>query len=538
MFKFPNCPLPKGSRVWGYLRDSGGDAQDLSAQDAYLLGYCDHHNLVLERVFRDAAVSGKSTSKRDEFSEMIWLARHSDKPKVDGILYWDIKRFARSQSDYHFYAGDLERLGYKLVSLSDEIPDTTFSPVIKAFLAWKAEQDLVDLRKDVKRGMEYLVGLKDATGKYLGIFPGAPPTFFKGKPYDTGLVNNDGKPRIVQRLVPDPTLWPLGQRMWQMRAERASYREIEGELGLFPNSKTPGSTYSYIFRNEFYIGRLHRGGQTYNDFVPALATPKQWDAVQQLNYKRGRIFKGTAKKHPNQGRGQFLLSGLCECLYCQAVVHASVNRRKERSTEWPYYICSRKKQPGCVGKRVAGRKLDAAVIEAVCSKILTVDFIEDLVDEVNTLLSDGGQHQMKLEQTQKRLSEVNLAINNLLKQAEFSPSQTIADRLVERETEKQRLEADLNTLKTQAASQVITIDRSVINYLLTKKTDTLQHGQLQAQKVVLREAVQKVELGWDVAKIYYTFPLSGLWLERVRGLEPLTSTLGRLRSTTELYPRI
>ncbi len=27
-------------------------------------------------------------------------------------------------------------------------------------------------------------------------------------------------------------------------------------------------------------------------------------------------------------------------------------------------------------------------------------------------------------------------------------------------------------------------------------------------------------------------------LERVRGLEPLTSTLGRLRSTTELYPRL
>jgi DNA invertase Pin-like site-specific DNA recombinase len=120
---YPACPLPPGSDVYAYLRDSGGDDQDLASQRDYVIGYCKRHRLNLFRVFEDSALKGSSTVGRDEFEEMIDLARSSDKPLVAGILYWDIKRFARNKDDSQFFKADLRRRGYRLISLSDNIPE-------------------------------------------------------------------------------------------------------------------------------------------------------------------------------------------------------------------------------------------------------------------------------------------------------------------------------------------------------------------------------------------------------------------------------
>ena len=95
-FIFPDCPLPPGSSVWTYLRDSGGETQDLASQRAYVLAFCEHYRLQIIRPFEDSAASGGSTLGRDEFELMIELARLEKRPIVDGIIYWDIKRFARN----------------------------------------------------------------------------------------------------------------------------------------------------------------------------------------------------------------------------------------------------------------------------------------------------------------------------------------------------------------------------------------------------------------------------------------------------------
>ena len=42
-------------------------------------------------------------------------------------------------------------------------------------LEWKAEQDLQDISKDVKRGLSDLVSTLGPDGNYLGLCPGRPP---------------------------------------------------------------------------------------------------------------------------------------------------------------------------------------------------------------------------------------------------------------------------------------------------------------------------------------------------------------------------
>lgn len=90
----------------------------------------------------------------------------------------------------------------------------------------------------------------------------------------------------------------------------------------------------------------------------------------------------------------------------------------------------------------------------------------------------------------------------------------------------------------QVKQDRLCVDEEFILRELSEMRNTLDSGELRARKLVLQKVVEKIEAGRDVTRLHYKFPLSILLFKRVRGLEPLTSTLGRLRSTTELYPHV
>ena len=509
-FTFPACPLPPGAAVWAYLRDSGGETQDLASQRAYVLAYCEHHRLSLVRLFEDSAISAGSVAGREEFELMIELGRLSTSPTVDGILYWDIKRFARNQLDSQFYKADLRRRGYKLISLSDDIPDSEFSIVFEAFLEWKAEKDRSDIAKDTKRGLAFIVGMKDDQGNYIGLAPGKPPKCFIGQPYDTGLIRNNGRPRIVQRWVPDPATWEKGKMAWEMRARRASYDEIERETGLYANPANPASSYNFFFQNQIYTGRFIYSGKVYDNFVPALATPEQWEAVQNLRYHRpvkGEQFP-IGKLHPKTGRSTFLLSGLCTCMYCQSNVHASQNRQVARGREWPHYVCSRKKaRPAdCQAKQIPAHKLETAVVQAVVGKILTMDFLQDLIDQINVILSDTDAVEQKIAEQQKKLISLDRVISNLLDLAEQYGPTSVIDRFRQREMERDTARRELHRLQSQL-KQRVTVDPAVVVSILSDMRLNLLGREIAARQMVLRQTLEKIEVGRTKARLYYRFPL-------------------------------
>lgn len=515
-FQFPACPLPPGSAVWAYLRDSGGETQDLASQRAYLLAYCEHHRLHLARLFEDGAISGGSVAGRDQFELMIDLARLSDQSQVDGIIYWDTKRFARNQLDSQFYKADLRRLGYKLISISDDIPDNEFSIVFEAFLEWKAQKDREDISKDSKRGLAFIVGLQDESGQYLSIFPGRPPTCFRAERYDTGLKRNNGKSRIVQRIVPDPETWERGRLAWQMRAERASYQEIEQACRLFPNPINPAGCYRSFFANEIYIGRLHYGGRIYEDFVPKLTTVEIWGKVQKLSHKRpkrGSKFPA-GKIHPKTGRAKrYLLSGLCECEYCQSAMHGSVNTRPDRSQFWRFYICAKKsaRSQDCQSKSVSAERLEAATLEVINTRVLTLDFIGRLVEQVNRLLSDTDQIEARLIEAQQQIKQLDRAITNLLDLAELHASADVLSRLRQRESEREVKRSELGRLERQLVSQSVRVDEKLIVSVLADISRTLNGTEIKARQQVLSQIVEKIKIGRDSARLYYKIPLQQLY---------------------------
>ena len=138
-----DCPLPPGSRVAGYFRDSGGDEQERSVDQQRRVAeeYCQQHHLVLVRVFADVARPGSTTVGRDGFDDLMHYCRQhaptatrrtSDAP--DGILLWDLKRFARNRAGNAF-SRQISATGLHR-PLSDNIPQGASSHH-EAMLEWR-----------------------------------------------------------------------------------------------------------------------------------------------------------------------------------------------------------------------------------------------------------------------------------------------------------------------------------------------------------------------------------------------------------------
>jgi len=84
-------PFQPGARIVAYLRDSGGDDQDLSVpqQKQQISQWVADHNLLLTHVFADVATPGSSTIGRNAFKEMI---NHFHDPQCKTLMTPNISR--------------------------------------------------------------------------------------------------------------------------------------------------------------------------------------------------------------------------------------------------------------------------------------------------------------------------------------------------------------------------------------------------------------------------------------------------------------
>src|SRR5215472_13793847 len=281
-----DCPLAQGTRVVGYCRDSGGEEQDRSTkqQADVIVEYCAHFGLILERIYTDDARQASSTEKRTNLKEMLLDLHNRFKPINDrhkrakkmekdpfGIIFWKSNRLGRDSVETRFIKADLRLRAITIIDLNSKggTGDAGADAVLEAFQEWQDETFLEDSGQNASRGLAQIVSLRDNDpifrqynpnwptndGRYLGVFPGVPPTGFTGEVIQIGVHERKhrkgvSEARYVQRLVPDHTdqLWERCYLAWQMRHEQQAIGKIHEVTRLFRTI----SGYSHFFENRIY----------------------------------------------------------------------------------------------------------------------------------------------------------------------------------------------------------------------------------------------------------------------------------------------
>lgn len=519
-----DCPLPRDSRVIGYLRVSSEAQKEkgtIAGQQQELQIYIETHGLVLVHPpFVDEAKPGSSTAPRDAFQDMIEFAHQEPRP-CDGIIFWSWARFARDQDDAHFFKADLRRRGYTLISLSDGIPQATgFDYVMESLVHWKDEQYLRQLSRNVRRGLYLLARQGYPHG-------GLPPRGYERERIEVEI---GGKKRKVSHWIPDPQWAPLVRDAWEMRANGASYPEILDATSLYPGT----DRLCFHFRNKVYLGYRTYGDVEIPNAHEPLITQELWDRVQATLYERpARGSPWPKRLHPRQVNSPYLLSGLGRCAYCGANMTGKTDDTR-RHPNYRYYLCSTKNSRGynkCENKAIAAKRLEPAVLDVMLNRLLTPEFLAGLLEEVNMQLSkDDSESRMK--QLGGRIRTLDRAMANLLDLAEKAGgTEEVLTRLELRRQEKQKLQQEAKLLEQR---KPIHITKELLADLLAELREPLANGTLQAQQKVLRNVIDHIVVEPHKGQLYYRSPHTVLYARAVGSGQDSTRGLpepGRARTS-------
>ncbi len=404
-----DSPFPPGAPIIGYLRDSGGDKQELSTdkQERQLIAWAKQHGHSIT-FYRDEARKGSSTVGRDDFERMVNHFRSG--ATEAGIVLWNFKRFARDIEDHQFYKADIRRRGYIIHAISDPIPEGSVGRLIEFAYEWESQRNLEDLSREVKKG------LRDNLLEH-GAVPGTPPRGFKGEPIHLPD-HRDGTPHVIQKWVPDPSVVPLVQKAFQMRADGATLKHIKAQTNLYKSA----NSYVTFFSNRLYIGELHYGDHVIKDYCEPIIDLVTFNKVQEIikRHRHQQHFKPGAHDHPRRKASSFKLSGILYCGICSAPMSGHKSKQRNGSYYIRYECTNAKRNQGCTASRIPAARLEEAVIQTLTEDILVPDYLEAVQAEMLTEIGQNREQfkaerrslRAQLGQTRKKISYTVNAISD------------------------------------------------------------------------------------------------------------------------------
>ncbi|HAE59372.1 MAG TPA: hypothetical protein DCG54_07660 [Anaerolineae bacterium] len=399
----PPPALTPGSTVWAYLRDSGGSGQDRSVEQQRQIVHevCARYGLILEHLFEDAAISGKSTSGRSQFDQMLSLSTQADK-RPQGLLIWNFARFARNTDDSQIYKGILRKRGIIIHSLTNQIPEGPFAAVIETLIHVADEQKRAEAAAGAWRGLHSVVA--------QGAVPGTPPRGFMREPMT--VVSERGVSRIAHRWAPDPEMTPRIRKAFAMRAEGRSLKEIKAETRLYKDL----NSYTTFFANRLYIGILDYGGKEFVNYCEPVIDMETWHTVQEIARQSAarQHVKSDGPNHPRRKNSSFLLTGLAFCARCGAPLYGHTSGRPLYAPARAYRCTQAKRNQSCDLPRIPDHALEKLVIDGLKEIESNPHYIEEMhAQALDKSQNAAGEITAKRRQINADLKSARAKLTNV-----------------------------------------------------------------------------------------------------------------------------
>lgn len=473
-------PFPGGAHVAAYVRDSGGEAQDLSVdqQEQELQDWCRENQLTISKIFRDIHRPGTSTDQRDGFEDMMAYFRSKNRPPEAGVVLWKLSRFSRNIDDAQFYKADLRRRGFIIHSITDPIPTGMDGRLFESAYDWMNNKFIESMRAEVKRGLHFMVK--------NGAMPGVPPRGFKRQPL---TIEGSGGSHKVHRWVPDPDIWETCKHAWHLRAAGRSLGDILKETHLF----TSVNSLVTFFKNPIYRGELRYGSLVIPNYVEPMVDEITWNKVQSMRSKhiRNNQLEPGSIRHPRRATSRYLLSGLVRCAVCGSPMHSSAVQSNATGSLNEYYVCSRKvRNRNCSSRNIPKDALELAVINELLDQVLVISTIRNLMADYHDSSLDSLE--IALKSSTGRLVDVNSQIKRLVDAiAKKGGSKSLLDKLDQLENAQRELELEIYDQK-DLLGKARAYNPAQVELMIKGMAEALREPDEDLQRKALRSFVKEI----------------------------------------------
>ena len=391
--------------------------QSIEGQLKVCYEYAQQHNYTVLGEYIDRATSGKFADNRTDFLRMI---ADSDKHTFEGVLVYQLDRFARNRYDSAIYKSKLKKNSVRVLSAKENITEDASGILIEGVLESMAEYYSVELAQKIHRGMAINAEKCLSNGSNPGLG-------FKVNKKDRTFYVDEQEAAVVREIF---ERYAAGETKTEIIRDMQR-RKIKTSLG----KEFSNNSLSRMLTNKRYIGiYMYKGVETPGG-MPRILEDDLFYRVQEI---MNRNKTAPARTH---GEGEYLLTTKLFCGHCKEMMVGYGGTGKAKK-QYHYYICKSARKKKCDKKIVSKSYIENRVIDE-CLKMLTDDKMKYIAQMV-AAECDKSPDNLSIKELKKAIKEVDLAIENLWKGIEQGKSvEMLTERLNQRQAEKEELETQL-----------------------------------------------------------------------------------------------
>lgn len=401
--------------------------ESIDQQREMALKYAKEHGLEIIKEYSDEAESGWLNESRPGFNLML-----KDIPiiKPSTLIIWKTDRMARDRLTAMKARLLIRNAGCAIKCVAENIPEEgSIAILMESLFDALAEQYSLNLSENVIRGLNY--------NAERGLYNGVPMLGYK-KGKDKHYEIDDKTAPLVIRCFND---YAAGKSMALIAAEF-------NKDGFTTIRKKPFKVNSIrsILKNRSYLGEYRFGDVFIPDAIPQLIKPELFEQVQKnfSQHKRKHLARNN-EGEPEAPR--FWLTGKLFCGKCGEPLLGVSGTSKSKKIHY-YYICRSKRRKCCNLKPIRKEVIELAVIKIMDDILLDTAKLASLAVDVNAYYQEHQLDDTMLKALEKSKSEVEKALNNILKAIEQGIiTETTRSRLLELEQQNKGLDESIKKEK-------------------------------------------------------------------------------------------
>jgi site-specific DNA recombinase len=512
-----------------YVRMSGDNQEDSPEQQrAEIAKLAERGGYSLLREYFDEAISGDATEKRVSFQQM------RDDCQFGGfkaVLCWDQDRFGRFDPiEAGYWIKPFRDAGVVLHTCSQGRIDWN---ELQGRLVYIIQQEgkhayLKDLSRNTLRGRR--------DGAQRGEWMGGPADYgYTLQPIPGSPAKKSG--RKPKRLVPDPEQAAVVRRIFDEYGNHSrSLRDVAGclnaddiptsrgarwcadavrrilvdevYLGTYVWNAAPEAKYNHLAAGQIVAGpntrKTRNGAKNPDEDVMRIADNHESLIARDLfdRCQRRLVERRHATSPFRSGSSPYLLSGLCRCGNCGAVLIGQTLGSEKTSPRG--YMCAGYKKSGtsvCQHHYIREEPVVHCLVQKLQAELLDVANLDALRNEIRRQCQpahpadDADRLQARIVKLSK---QIDTGAERILT-APDSLTATLTAKLESWQKERDDLKRQLQAHQQRqdvSAADVEQIIADAINELETLR-ETLHDGDSGSLRDVLREFVSKIELWFD-----------------------------------------
>lgn len=481
--------------AYGYCRYSSNlqDEKSIEQQKNELEEYAKNNNISIIKYYVDEAKSGTKDT-RDSFQAMI--SDTCKLKKVQAILVWKTDRFARKAMDSLYYRNKLEKVGVKLISITQPIDiETPEGKLMSTMLAGMDEYYSQNLASNVKRALK----LNAQNAQFNG---GIAPLGYDivNKKY----VINEREASCIRFI-------------YDMYIEGYSLVEIALKLNLMGFKTKKGKPFAKtsiydIIGNEKYVGKyiFNKGTKSNHDgirddaiiienAIPSIVSREVFEKAMNKRKKRTNA-ENTAKNF-------YLLSGLIKCECGGSYIGTTIKKQKNGNTYTSgYYRCSNHNKLGkCQMPSLRQELIENKIVKILTDELLNAETRENIVKTVNNQYIElQKDYKENVDILKQNLFNINKEIDNIVNAvAKGYATDILLKRLEEIESIKKNLEEEISFKDNIVTHDYITSDK--IEKVLKQDLSELKDKSKEKLKALVQKYIKKIEVKTTEILIYLDF---------------------------------